>query len=61
MSYLKRCGPNGGYIGCTTKAEEFRGLDLEQVQRALKGLISRGIVRQEGPLPRNILVDPSQF
>jgi hypothetical protein len=48
VAYLSRCGEGGGHIGPTTKAEEFNGLDLEQVKRSLDGLLRRGIVRREG-------------
>lgn len=47
VTFLKRCGPNGGCIGVTTRAPEFAGLDLEQVERALQALIRRKIVRRE--------------
>jgi hypothetical protein len=46
IAYLSRCGENGGHIGSTTKAKEFRGYDLNQVERALAGLIRRGIVQK---------------
>ena len=48
MSYLNRCGPSGGFIGATTKAIEFRGLDLEQIERSLACLLKRGIIRKDG-------------
>ena len=48
VSYLSRCPPTGGAISSTTKAEEFRGLDLIQVERAIAGLTRRGIIRREG-------------
>jgi hypothetical protein len=48
IAYLQRCGENGGFIGCTTKASEFAGLDWEQVERALQGLLRRSIIRKEG-------------
>jgi hypothetical protein len=57
VAFLTRCGENGGFIGTTTKAEEFRGLDFEQVERAVAGLLRRGIVRKEGI--RTILVKRS--
>lgn len=47
MTYLRRMPPTGGFIGSTCKAEEFRGLDLEQVERALAGLVKRRIIRKE--------------
>lgn len=47
VAYLSRCGEGGGVICSTTKAEELRGLDLEQVERALAGLLRRGIIRRE--------------
>jgi hypothetical protein len=47
VAYLSRCPPIGGCICSTTKATEFRGYELEQVERALAGLMRRGIVRRE--------------
>lgn len=55
VGYLARCGEIGGYIGSTTKAPELQGYDLEQVERAVEGLLRRGIVRREGI--RHILVE----
>ena len=55
VAYLSRCGEIGGFVGSTTKASELRGYDLEQVERALAGLLRRGIVRREGI--RHILVE----
>jgi hypothetical protein len=48
LTYLKRYGKNGGFIGTTTKASEFAGLDWKQVERALQGLLRRSIIRKEG-------------
>lgn len=48
ITYLSRCGENGGAICSTTKAPEFRGLDLEQVERSLAGLIKRNIIYRDG-------------
>ena len=49
LFFLARCDKEvGGYIGSTTQAEELRGYDLSQVERALTGLIERGLVRKEG-------------
>lgn len=48
MAFLSRCGESGAFIGSTTKAEELRGYDLEQVERALTGLLRRRIIRREG-------------
>ena len=48
VSYLSHCGEHGGVICSTTKASEFRGLDLEQVQRSIEALLRRGIIRREG-------------
>ena len=56
VAYLSSCGEHGGPICSTTKAEEFRGLDLAQIERSLTGLLRRGIIRREGPLPRYLLV-----
>lgn len=50
VSYLSRCPETGGVICSTTKAEEFQGLDLEQVERAIEGLLRRGIIRRKGIL-----------
>lgn len=58
MTYLNRCGPNGGFIGSTTKAPEFGGLDLEQVERSLSSLLRRGVIRKEGI--RYVVVDRSE-
>lgn len=48
VRFLDRCGSVGGYIGSTCKAEELRGLDWEQVERSLQGLLRRNIIRKEG-------------
>lgn len=49
LLFLARCNKEeGAFIGSTTKAEELRGLDLLQVERALAGLTKRGLVRKEG-------------
>jgi hypothetical protein len=48
VNYLARCPMTGGVICSTTKAEEFRGLDLEQVERSIAGLLRRGIIRRDG-------------
>lgn len=48
LNYLARCGDVGGAICSTTKAAEFRGLDLDQVERAISGLLRRGMIRREG-------------
>jgi hypothetical protein len=48
LTYLKRHDESGGFIGPTTKASEFAGLDWEQVERALQGLLRRSIIRKEG-------------
>jgi hypothetical protein len=56
VAFLSRCSASGAAICSTTKAEEFRGYDLEQVERALAGLMRRGIVRREGI--RYILMQP---
>jgi hypothetical protein len=48
VAYLTRCSEKRGVIRSTTKADEFQGYDLEQVERALTGLMRRGIVRREG-------------
>lgn len=48
VAYLSRCPPTGGVICSTTKAEEFRGYDLNQVERAIDGLLRRSIIRREG-------------
>lgn len=48
MTYLTRCGDLGGPVSSTTKAEELRGYDLEQVERAVAGLLRRKIIRREG-------------
>jgi hypothetical protein len=37
-----------GVICSTTKAEEFAGLDLAQVNRAISGLLRRRIIKREG-------------
>lgn len=50
VQYLARCPKTGGMICSTTRAEEFRGLDLEQVERAIAALIRRGIVAKVGML-----------
>lgn len=51
IAYLERCEPEiGGVICSTTRAPEFRGLDLAQVERALEALIRRNIVRRDGPI-----------
>lgn len=55
VAFLARCGETGGFVGSTTQAAELRGYDLEQVERALAGLLRRGIVRREGI--RHILVE----
>lgn len=55
VEYLRRGPVTGSVICSTTKAPEFGGLDLEQVERSLAGLIRRGIVRREGI--RYILVE----
>ncbi len=47
MTYLSRCGSFGGPVCSTTKAPELRGYDLEQVERALAGLLRRKIIRRE--------------
>ena len=56
VDHLAQCSDVGGYFGASTKCSGLWGYDLAQVQRALEGLIRRGIVRKEGPLPRHILV-----
>lgn len=48
VAFLSRCGEGGAFIGSTTKAQELRGYDLAQVERALTSLIRRRIVRKEG-------------
>lgn len=49
LFFLARCDREvGGYIGSTTKAEEFGGLDLPEVERALNALIKRDLVRKVG-------------
>lgn len=48
LMFLYRCGETGAFIGSTTRAEELRGYDLSQVERALEALIGRGLVRREG-------------
>lgn len=48
LLYLARCGEKGGYIGQGTKAQEFQGLTLEQVERAIAGLLRRKIIKREG-------------
>ena len=48
LTYLARCGESGGVICTTTKAPEFHGYDLEQVERAISGLLRRNIIRREG-------------
>lgn len=49
LFFLARCDKDiGGFIGSTTKAEELRGYDLPQVERALAALVARGLVRREG-------------
>ena len=49
LFFLARCDKDiGGFIGSTTKAEELRGYDLPQVERALAALVKRGLVRREG-------------
>jgi len=54
VAFLTRCGETGAFIGSTTKAIELRGYDLKQVERAVAGLLRRGIIRREGI--RHILV-----
>lgn len=46
VNYLRRTG--GAKIASTTKASELSGYDLAQVERALAGLIKRGIVKTNG-------------
>jgi hypothetical protein len=48
VAYLTRCGEDGGAICCNTTAEDFRGYDWEQVERAVTALIRRRIVRRDG-------------
>jgi hypothetical protein len=48
VSFLARCGEGGGVICSTTRAAEFRGYDLNQVERAISGLLRRSIIRREG-------------
>lgn len=52
VSFLSRAPKHRAVICSTTKAAEFRGLDLEQVERALQGLIKRGIIQKKGILYR---------
>ena len=40
VAYLSRCGETGGVICSTTKADEFRGYDLDQVERAICAALS---------------------
>jgi DNA-binding MarR family transcriptional regulator len=47
LAFLSRNGGKG-YIGSMTRAREFRGYDLEQVERSLASLIRRGVVRRVG-------------
>lgn len=48
LTFLSRCDrEKGAFIG-STKAEELAGLDLEQVERALAGLLRRNIIKREG-------------
>lgn len=48
LTYLERCKNGIGVICSITKAEEFRGYDLEQVERSINRLIDRGIIKHEG-------------
>ncbi len=48
VAYLNRCGPEGGYIGTTCRAEEFHGYYWEQVERSINALMRRRIIRKEG-------------
>lgn len=48
MLYLSRCPPQGAPICSTTKAAEFRGYDLEQVEQAIARLMRRNIIRKDG-------------
>lgn len=57
VAYLRRCGGRA-YIGPTTRAPEFLGYDLEQVEAALDRLIARRIVRYER-LQYEVLPDPA--
>jgi hypothetical protein len=47
MAFLARNGGRG-YIGSITRAPEFRGYDLEQVERSLAALMRRGVIRRVG-------------
>jgi hypothetical protein len=49
VAFLARNGGRG-YIGAVTRAPEFRGLDLQQVERSLSALTRRGVVRRVGIL-----------
>jgi hypothetical protein len=49
LAFLSRNGGRG-YIGSITRAPEFRGYDLEQVERSLAGLMRRGVIRRVGIL-----------
>ena len=55
ISYISRCGENGGYIGQGTIAEEFHGYTLEEIENSAQRLLHRNILRKEGV--RYVLVD----
>ncbi len=46
IKYLSRCNNNYGVICSITEAEEFRGYDLDQVEKSLDRLIARNIVQR---------------
>jgi hypothetical protein len=49
MRLVERSDPEiGVFLGSTCKAEELRGLDWQQVDRAAQALVRRGILRREG-------------
>lgn len=48
VAYLRRCGTGGGAICCLTRAQEFRGYCLEQVEEALERLLRRRLIKRVG-------------
>jgi hypothetical protein len=48
VMFLYRCREHGAFIGSTTACSELAGYDLPQVERALEGLIRRGLVERKG-------------
>lgn len=57
VAYLNRRGEVGAFIGPTTACDELAGYDLSQVERALDGLLRRGVVKQVGHNGRVVLAD----